>query len=113
MLKVMLLLHKREDLSQEAFQRHWRETHQPLIARLPGYRRSVVNYALPAPDGSAPAYDGIGETWFASAEAFQAALASPEGQAVFADAANFLDVTKMQILAVRAEEILALMSAAA
>jgi uncharacterized protein (TIGR02118 family) len=113
MLKVMLLLHKREDLSQEAFQRHWRETHQPLIARLPGYRRSVVNYALPTPDGSAPAYDGIGETWFASAEAYGAAMASPEGQAVFADAANFLDVTKMQILAVREEEIPALAGAAA
>jgi uncharacterized protein (TIGR02118 family) len=113
MLKVMLLLHKRDDLSQEAFQRHWRETHQPLIARLPGYRRSIVNYALPAPEGSAPAYDGIGETWFASAEVYQAAMASPEGQAVFADAANFLDLTKMQIIAVQEEEIPALTGAAA
>ena len=61
---------------------------------MPGYRRSVINYVLPNPDGSAPAYDGIGETWFASAEAFQSAMASPEGQAVFADTPNFLDVTQ-------------------
>jgi uncharacterized protein (TIGR02118 family) len=113
MLKVTLLLHRREDLSQEAFQRHWREIHQPLIAWLPGYQRSVVNFVLPAPDGSAPAYDGIGETWFASAEAFQAALASPQGQAIFADTANFLDLTKLQVLAVQEEEIPAPAGAAA
>lgn len=113
MLKIVLLLHKRADLSQEAFQHHWRETHQPLITRLPGYLRSTVNYVLPNPDGSAPACDGIGETWFASAAAFQSAMASPEGQAVFADTPNFLDVAKMQLLVVHEEEISAPMPLAA
>ena len=105
MLKVVLLLHKREDLSTEMFQRHWREIHQPLIARLPGYRRSVINYVLPNPDGSAPPCDGVGETWFASAEDFQSAMASPEGQAVFADTPNFLDVARMQLLVVQEEDV--------
>jgi uncharacterized protein (TIGR02118 family) len=47
--------------------------------------------------------DGIAEMWFESADAFQAALASPEGQAAMADLPNFCDLPKVQIFSV--EEI--------
>lgn len=40
----------------------------------------MVNYVLPVPDGTAPAYDAVAEDWFDSPEAMQAAFASPEGQ---------------------------------
>jgi uncharacterized protein (TIGR02118 family) len=41
--------------------------------------------------------------WFDSVEAFQAAIASPEGQAARADLSNFLDLEKTQFL--MAEEV--------
>jgi hypothetical protein len=38
-------------------------------------------------------------------EAMQAALGSPEGQAVIADAATFLDLSKLQFLVVQDHEV--------
>ena len=105
MIKVILLLRKRDDLSPEAFRRHWRETHAPLLAQLPGLERLTFNYALPGPDGAAPEYDGVSEDWFASAEPMQAAFASPAGQAVFADSANFLDLAGLRMFVVEEETI--------
>lgn len=105
MVKVILLLHRRPGMSQEQFRRYWREVHAPLLLRLPGLRRLVLNYALPAGPGRAPACDGVGEDWFDSAEAMQAALASPEGQAVAADAPNFVDLSKVQMVVVEEDEV--------
>jgi hypothetical protein len=56
-------------------------------------------------DGTQSDYDGIGEDWFESAPAMQAAFASPEGQAVGADAAVFLDLTRLQLLVVAEAEV--------
>jgi uncharacterized protein (TIGR02118 family) len=105
MIKVVVLAHKRADMSAEDFHRYWREVHAPLLRRLPGLRRLVINRVLPDPAGGTPACDGIGEDWFDSLEAMRAALGSPEGQAVNADAPNFLDMSKLQFLVVEEEEV--------
>ena len=36
MIKIMLLLHRRPDLSVEDFRRYWHTEHQSLLVRLPG-----------------------------------------------------------------------------
>ena len=105
MVKLMVFIRKRDDLSEEAFERHLRDTHTPLVARLPGLRRLVLNRVLPDPTSTPPAWDLVAEDWFDGPEAMQAALASPEGQAVQADAPNFLDMSKLQILVVQEEEV--------
>ena len=105
MLKLMVFIRKRGDLSEEAFERHLRDTHAPLVARLPGLRRLVLNRVLPDPTGAPPAWDLVAEDWFDGPEAMQAALASPEGRAVQADAPNFLDTSKLQCLVVREDEV--------
>jgi uncharacterized protein (TIGR02118 family) len=64
-----------------------------------------LNDVLPGPDGAPPPCDGIAEDWFDSPEAMQAAFASPEGQAVAADAANFLDLARLQMLAVSEHDV--------
>jgi uncharacterized protein (TIGR02118 family) len=111
-VKLVVLIYRRPDMSVEAFRRHLRETHLPLVARLPGVRRVVVNLPLPGepgmpvPDGpGAEGYDCIGEDWFDSVEALRAALASPEGQAVAADGPNHVDMTRSQLLVVEEEEV--------
>jgi hypothetical protein len=43
MIKVMVLLPRRNDMRREDFERYLRETHQPLLVRMPGLRRLVVN----------------------------------------------------------------------
>ena len=105
MLKLMVFARKRDDLSGEAFERHLRDTHAPLVARLPGLRRLVLNRVVPNPTGAPPAWDLVAEDWFDGPEAMQAALASPEGQAVQADAPNFLDASKLQFLVVQEDEV--------
>ena len=105
MLKVMIFLRRRDDLSAEAFERHLRDTHTPLVTQLPGLRRLVLNRVLPDPSGARPAWDVVAEDWFDSPEAMQAALGSAQGQAVNADAANFVDMSKLQFLVIHEEEV--------
>ena len=67
-------------MSREAFSQYLRETHLPLVTKLPGLRRSVLNWVLPDPNGPPPAYDAVAEDWFDDPAAMGAALASPEGE---------------------------------
>ncbi len=97
MFKIIFLVTKRSDMTREAYQAYSTDTHAPLVLKLPGLEKYVVNYGV----GDAPAYDGAIELWFASAEAFQAALGSPEGQAALADQPNFLDTDKTVMLPVQ------------
>jgi uncharacterized protein (TIGR02118 family) len=105
MIKVMLLLHRRSDVSPETFRQHWYGEHRALVERLPGLRKLVFNEVLPAPDGAPSACDGIAEDWFDTLEAMQAAMASPEGQAVAADSAAFLDLARLQVVVVAETEV--------
>lgn len=105
MLKAIILMPRRDDLSPAEFERHLRERHLPLVAQMPGLRRLVLNLALPDPNGPPPAWDAAAEDWFDGPEAWGAALASPARQAVLADAPNFLDMTRIQFLVANEEDI--------
>ncbi len=91
MIKMVFLVHRRSDLDSESFRKYWREIHAQIARKIPGLRKYIQHHALPSPDGSPPAYDGIAEIWWDDQEAMEKAFASPEGQAVFADLENFLD----------------------
>jgi uncharacterized protein (TIGR02118 family) len=104
-VKVVVLLPRRSDLSREDFERYLRDTHVPLLVRLPGLRRLVLNWVLPDPNGPAPAYDAVGEDWFDDGQALSAAFASPEGKAVADDTPNFLDMSRFGLLVTEEEEI--------
>jgi uncharacterized protein (TIGR02118 family) len=104
-VKVVVLLPRRSDMSKEDFQRHVRETHVPLLARLPGLRRLVLSWVLPDPNGPEPSYDAVGEDWFDDAQALSAAFASPEGKAVADDTPNFLDMSRFRLLVTEEEDI--------
>ena len=104
MVKVIVLLTRRADMSPEAFGQHLRETHLPLVTKLPGLRR-LVNWVLPDSNGSSPAYDAVAEDWFDDPAAMGAALASPEGQAVAADVPNYLDPSRFALLVVEEEDV--------
>lgn len=98
MFQEIVLLRRRPDMNRDEFRRYWREIHGPLVAKLPGLRKYVQAHVIPDPSQASLSYDGIAELWFDSPEAFQAAIASPEGQAVRADLPNFLDQDKCQFL---------------
>ena len=105
MIKLMVCLARRPDLTPEEFERHLQDTHLPLVSRLPGLRRLVLNHLLPNHTDTPPTWDAIAEDWFDSPEALWIALASVEGQAVNADASNFLDLAKLNVLVVEEREV--------
>ena len=107
MVKVILLLNRRDGMSVDDFRRYASEQHAPLLRQLPGPTRLVINYAQPDHSGTPPPYDAIAEDWFESAEAMASAFQSPAGQAVQADAPKFLDMSKFQMVLVQEEEITA------
>lgn len=84
MVKMTISLRRRTDLSPAAFRQHWRDIHGPIVARHAvtlGIKRYVQVYALDAaPTGGRPeGFDGIGEVWIESIEAFQEAATTPKG----------------------------------
>ena len=103
MTKVLILFRKRADLTMDEFQRYWKETHGPLAATMPGVRKYVQDHVLADPPPDDRPYDAVAELWFESAESFQAAMASPEGQTTMADATTFADMDSIRV--VMAEEV--------
>jgi uncharacterized protein (TIGR02118 family) len=72
----------------QAFQDYYLNSHLAVAAKLPGLRSLRYSFDLAAADGPAP-YFAIAEAEFDSAAAYEAAMASPEGQAVLADIPNY------------------------
>jgi len=68
MLKRFVLNCRKPDLDAEAFRRHWRDVHGPLLTSLPDYRRFVTRYdqnhvLAPGPVGLPFVHDGLTEIW--------------------------------------------------
>jgi uncharacterized protein (TIGR02118 family) len=80
MMKTMIFLRRRSDMSRAAFLEWWLQHHRGLAERLPGLRRHSFNL-LPA---EAP-FDAVVEQWFDSAEAARSAYLGEIGRAVAAD----------------------------
>ena len=72
-----------------AFDKHYREVHAVLAAKLPGLQRFTVSWPAPGPDGAKPSYHLVATLFWDSAEELQAAFATPEGEAAMDDLPNF------------------------
>lgn len=90
MIKTVTVLHRRSDLTEEAFHRHWRERHAPLVRALPGVRRYVQSRPVEAGPQFSGKCSGIAEVWYDDMEALRVALDSPEYERLIADEPTFL-----------------------
>lgn len=112
MIKLVYVITRRPEMSHEAFADYWLKQHGPLVAshagalRLRKYVQSHLfdhpsNEGMRAVRGMLPAVDGITEVWWDSVEDFQAAYATPEGQAagaaLAADEAKFIDFSRSAV----------------
>jgi uncharacterized protein (TIGR02118 family) len=71
------------------FDRHYRETHLPLVRKWPGLRKVELARVTGMPGGSAPPYYLIAEMYFDDQDGLRAALRSPEGRASGEDVQRF------------------------
>jgi uncharacterized protein (TIGR02118 family) len=90
-IKLVLVIRRRAELSPEEFHRYWLDEHGPLARRLLeplGARRYVqthtldtdLNGALAASRGTAEAFDGVAEIWWDSLDGLLAVTSSEDGQ---------------------------------
>ena len=90
MTKVIFVAKKRPDLTDDEFITYWQQIHAPLVAKVPGVRRYVIQPVTRAALADAdPVCDGVAEIWFENLAMVQDAAASAAGQIASADIAKF------------------------
>ena len=94
MLKFMVVVYRRPELTHEQFRRHMQEIHGPLARNLPDLRKYVQNFVCDDPKRQSPGWDAIVELYFDDFLSMEAAWASPQGAASDADLAEFADLTR-------------------
>jgi uncharacterized protein (TIGR02118 family) len=86
-VKLLALYTKPED--EAAFLEHYHSVHLPLVEKIPGLQKAVVNRIEKNLMGGEPPYFLIAELHFADQAALDAAMASPENRAAGKDVAGF------------------------
>jgi uncharacterized protein (TIGR02118 family) len=94
MLKFMVVLYRRPDLTPDQFRTYLRDVHGPLAERLPGLRGYVQNHVAHDPSRPHPGWDAVVELTWDEREAMEAAWNSPEGIAATADLGAFADLSR-------------------
>src|SRR6185436_11307738 len=114
MIKLIVLLKRKQGMSPADFRQYWREKHGPLALRtkdfMSHFRKYVQCYqlpkeALPGMEHAFSRYDGLLELWADSVEEMKRAFDSPGYKNVIhPDESNFCDDTDVIIMAT--EEVL-------
>jgi uncharacterized protein (TIGR02118 family) len=91
---VTFVLYEKTGLDRAEALRYWRDTHGPIVAKVPGVQRYVQQHAVAAPEGDPP-FLGVASLSFADQDAFGAAAASPEFATAVADVGNFADAQRL------------------
>lgn len=109
MIKLTFALVRRPELTREAFQDYWFNTHAPLVASVREVlriKRYVQLHSLPddiseplrQSRGAPPPYDGVAQLWYESLEDIAAVGADPEGREagrmLLEDEKKFIDLAK-------------------
>ncbi len=87
MVTMIVFVRRKQGISREEFSRYWFERHAPLVLSTPEFMQHVRKYVQYHPAAGPTAagslfgditdYDGVGEIWFDSREAMNAALTEP------------------------------------
>jgi len=96
MIKICEIVHRRPGMDVEAFQAHWRGTHGPIVARIPGLRRYVQSHPrLSGYRRGELICDGVAELWVDDKEALRAISQTAEFAAAKRDETNFIDTDRL------------------
>src|SRR5216684_4384304 len=94
MVKFMVVLCRKEDLSVEEFAAKLRTIHGPMAERIPGLRRYVQNHVASDRSRKHPGWDAIVELYWDDRASMEAAWRSPEGEAATKHLEEFADLSK-------------------
>ncbi|MCA8992813.1 MAG: EthD family reductase [Planctomycetaceae bacterium] len=120
MIKFVMCLTRRADLTREAFRDYWLNQHGPFFmknADAMGAKRYVQSHTVDSPlnqglresRGMLAEFDGVAEVWFESEKALVQGMSSPAGEALAAalleDENNFVDHSKSSAFIVQEHEL--------
>jgi len=94
MLKMMVVLYKRREMTEVDFRKYLVEVHGVLARRLPGLRKYVQNHVLPDAKRKHPGWDAIVELYFDDGASMERAWATPQGVGSDADLPKFVDLER-------------------
>lgn len=87
MVKVVIGIVARDDMSHEEFEEYYFETHAPIAEEIPNLERYVVSVA----QGEDNAYDAVAELHFEDAAAMREGMSSEAAKEALEDLPNFAD----------------------
>lgn len=91
MVKMVILLRRKDGWSHDEFVDYWADEHAPLVEDLPGVRKYATSTPT-APEKSD--YDGVAELYFDSMADLSEAFDSEAGERLQADAAEFSEMAE-------------------
>src|SRR5215813_11583809 len=94
MLKFVVVLYRRPDLSVEQFRRILRSEHAAMAERIPGLRKYVQNHVVPDETRRHPGWDAVVELSWDDWPSMEAAWRTPEGQRSTAHLSEFVDLSR-------------------
>ena len=120
MIKLVMCLRRRSDLTREQFQDYWLNSHGPFFMEHAGTMRAkkyVQSHTLGSPmndsfrqsRGMESEFDGVAEVWFESEQELMEAMGSPAGQKLggllHEDEKNFIDHARSSAFLVTETEL--------
>lgn len=101
MLKLILLVRRRDDFTHEQFKARYESGHAPLAQRtMPNIAKYVRNYLTPMPGMPSLDFDCCTEFWFDGQAALEEMLAwyqTGDGQVLVRDEEEFMDRSSMRM----------------
>lgn len=110
MIKAVIFIKRRKDLTREEFKDYWLTNHVKLEqenVEKNWVRKIVASFVLEGIDGAEPPFDGMVELYFDSVEDMKKDVMGPWRQVMYADEENFCDHSEPQIVAVTQEYLMA------
>jgi uncharacterized protein (TIGR02118 family) len=112
MIKLIVAIRKRADMSVEDFQDHWRTRHAELVTNSPATEKYIRKYVqchtmLDQYEQGEVAFDGTAELWFDSVADMQAFYGDPDYlRDVQPDEARFADMSETVFFVTEEELVL-------
>jgi len=103
MLKFMVVLYRRPDVSLERFRAVLREEHARMAEEIPGLRRYVQNHVEDDPDRPHPGWDAVVELYWDDWTSMESAWQTPQGRAATDHLKEFVDLARSTWSVVREE----------
>ena len=94
MLKFVVVLYRRTDLTVERFRAILRDEHGPMAERIPGLRKYVQNHVVEDPQRKHPGWDAVVELYWDDRDAMETAWTTPEGRAATDHLSEFVDLRR-------------------